>query len=82
MIPPLDEFFAGAGRDHSGWLAVFIVASILLLGAAVVRLVRADRRPPVVTALWVVVILAFPIIGPLLFLLATRRPTSTTTPAP
>lgn len=80
MIPPLDEFFAGAGRDHSGWLAVFIVASILLLGAAVVRLVRADRRPPVVTALWVVAILAFPIIGPLLFLLVEHQGRGRTRP--
>lgn len=63
-------------------LGAVAAVALALLVVAVRRLVHRSDLNQLTRAVWAVAVLVVPAIGPIVFLLATRRPTSTTTPAP
>ena len=56
-------------------LAGLIIAALLI--AALVSIVRNKGQAPMATVLWVLVVFAVPILGPLLWFLAGRRSSQT-----
>lgn len=62
------------------WDAATVVAGVLvaaLLVAALISIIRNKNQPPVAVALWILVVFAVPVLGPLLWFFAGRRSAQT-----
>lgn len=60
----------------TAWEATTLLAGLIIAAlfiAALVSIVRNKRQTPLATVLWVLVVFAVPVLGPLLWFLAGRR---------